>query len=171
MDVIRYIFRSLLHYRFAYLGVLAGAILGATVLLGALFAGDSVEQSLRQIAQNRTGRSTHVLAAGDRFFRMALAADFARATQGRAAPALYARGTVSHAATQAAANQVQLVGVTDAFWQFAPKPTRVALSAANSAVAVNETLARRLGMSPGDTLVVRLQKPGILSGNAPVAGG
>ena len=42
MTAARYIFRSVAHYRFAYLGVLAGAVLGATVLLGAMFAGDSV---------------------------------------------------------------------------------------------------------------------------------
>ena len=33
MQVARYILRSLLHYRFAYLGVLLGTVLGATVLL------------------------------------------------------------------------------------------------------------------------------------------
>ena len=43
MTVTRYILQSLRHYRFSYLGVLAGAVLGATVLLGAFFAGDSVE--------------------------------------------------------------------------------------------------------------------------------
>ena len=38
MTPVHYILRSLSHYRVAYLGALAGAILGATVLLGALFA-------------------------------------------------------------------------------------------------------------------------------------
>ena len=80
MTAFRYILRSLVHYRFAYLGVLAGTILGATVLLGALFAGDSVEASLRRIAANRIGRSTHLLTSGDRFFRQELARDFAAAS-------------------------------------------------------------------------------------------
>src|SRR5262249_3719141 len=73
MTVARYLRRSLAHHRFAYLGVFAGAVLGAAVLLGALFAGDSVERSLRDIGENRTGRATHVLLAGDRFFRETLA--------------------------------------------------------------------------------------------------
>lgn len=166
----QYILRSLAHYRFAYLGVFAGAVLGATVLLGALFAGDSVNTSLQRIAQLRTGCATHVLTAGDRTFRAALADELATTAGARAAPVLFARGTATHTNSRAVASHVQLVGVTNAFWQFAPTPSSVALDAAKSAVAVNDTLARRLGVSIGDTLVVRLQKPGILAGNAPVAG-
>src|SRR5689334_396408 len=112
MTAARYIFSSLAHYRFAYLGVVAGAVLGATVLFGALFAGDSVAKSLREIGEKRTGRATHLIASGDRFFRQALADDLATAAKVRAAPILYARGTATHATNRAAANQVQLVGVT-----------------------------------------------------------
>lgn len=170
MTARHYLFRSLLHHRYAYLGVFLGAVLGATVLLGALFAGDSVKASLRRIAESRIGRTTHLVSSGDRFFREALAADLAAATQARVAPVLYARGAATHATSQLATNRVQLVGVTDAFWQFAPTPAQVALGASRSSVAINDTLARRLGAAVGDTLVVRVQKAGILAGNAPVAG-
>lgn len=164
MTALRYLVRSLAHYRFAYFGVLAGAALGATVLFGALFAGDSVARSLRAIGEKRTGRATHVLTAGERFFRAALARDLTAKAGLRTAPVLYARGTVTHATNRAAASQVQLVGVTDEFWQLAPRPSGI------SAPAINETLARRLNVALGDTLIIRLQKPGILSGNAPIAG-
>jgi len=170
MDAGQYIRRSLLHYRFAYLGVFLGAVLGAMVLFGALFAGDSVEESLRQIGEKRTGQGTHLISAGDRFFREALAEDLVDPEQGRAAPLLFLRGTAVDPATQAVANQVQLIGVTAAFWQLAPEPGDVPLDAAASEVAVNETIARRLDLSSGDTLILRMQKPGILAGNAPVAG-
>ncbi|MEO5959427.1 MAG: ABC transporter permease, partial [Opitutaceae bacterium] len=170
MTFARYLSRSLLHYRFAYLGVLAGAVLGATVLLGALFAGDSVAASLRRIGEQRIGRTTHVLSGGDRFFRQALAENFTAAANVRTAPVLLARGTATHSTSRAAANQVQLVGVTTAFWSFAPAPISVPLDAASSKVAVNATFARRMNAAVGDTVVVRLQKPGILAGNAPVAG-
>ncbi|MBM3852941.1 MAG: hypothetical protein FJ399_07265, partial [Verrucomicrobia bacterium] len=170
MTAARYIRRSLLHYRFAYFGVLAGAVLGATVLFGALFAGDSVKTSLRLIAEKRTGRATHVLTSGDRFFRQALADDLGAAAGARTAPLLLARGTAVHAATQARANQVQLVGVTPAFWEFGPAPARLELDPASPGVAINDTLARRLHLAVGDTLIVRLHKPGILAGNAPIAG-
>ena len=172
MTALRYVLRSVVHYRAAYLGVLAGAVLGATVLLGALFAGDSVAASLRRIAEQRIGRATHVVASGDRFFRQALADDLAAAARVHAAPVLLARGTTTHASTRASTNEVQLVGVTPAFWSFAPDPaTRPpSLVAAKSEIAVNDTLARRLRLSIGDTVVVRLAKPGVLAGNAPIAG-
>lgn len=170
MRPFHYILRSLVHYRFAYLGVLAGAVLGATVLLGALFAGDSVAASLKQIGANRIGQTTHLLAAGDRFFRQALATDFSGAAKIPAAPLIVARGTAAIPSGRATANQIQLIGVTDAFWSFAPQPTTLSLDAARSSAAINDTLARRLQLKVGDTLIVRLQKPGIIVGNAPVAG-
>ena len=70
-----FILRGLRHYRSAYLGVLLGSALGAMVLLGALFAGDSVKSTLRQIAEQRTGRATLVLAGGENFFRASLSND------------------------------------------------------------------------------------------------
>ncbi len=172
MNAFRYVLRSVAHYRAAYLGVLAGAVLGATVLLGALFAGDSVAASLRRIGEQRIGRATHVVASGDRFFRQALAEDLASAAGVHTAPALIARGTASNPSSRAAVNQVQLVGVTPAFWSFAPGPNALipTLSAAKSEIALNDTLARRLQVTVGDTVVVRLQKPGVLAGNAPIAG-
>jgi hypothetical protein len=107
MSFLRYVLRSVLHYRFAYAGVLAGAILGATVLLGALFAGDSVAASLRLIGEKRIGRTTHLVTAGDRFFREGLADDLAAAAGVRAAPLLYLRGTATHTENRSAAGQVQ----------------------------------------------------------------
>jgi putative ABC transport system permease protein len=170
MTFFRYVLRSLVHYRFAYAGVLAGAVLGATVLLGALFAGDSVAASLRRIGEQRIGRATHLITAGDRFFREALAGDLAAASGTTVAPLVYVRGTATHSGTNATASQIQLIGVTDAFWSLAPAPASVALDAATPGIAVNDTLARRLNVKVGDTLVVRLHKPGIVAGNAPVAG-
>ncbi len=170
MNAFRYILSSVAHHRFAYLGVLAGAVLGATVLLGAMFAGDSIAASLKRIGQLRIGQATHVVAAGDRFFREALADELAAQAGVNATPVLLARGTATQPTTRAFATQVQLVGVTPGFWKFAPTPANISLDAAKNEVAVNEALARQLSLKVGDTLVVRLQKPGVLSGNAPIAG-
>ena len=41
---LKFLAQSLWHYRKSHLGVLAGTVVGATVLLGALFAGDSVAE-------------------------------------------------------------------------------------------------------------------------------
>lgn len=168
MGTITYILQSLWHYRYAYLGVFLGSVLGAMVLLGALFAGNSVDESLRQIGEKRIGKTTHLITGGDRFFREALAEDLSRHSGLVAAPVLFAKGVAS--ANQSVANQVQLIGVTDAFWEFAPGPVSLNLDTHKAEVAVNELLAKRLGLGNGDVLIVRFQKPGVVAGNAPVAG-
>ena len=66
MQIRRFILQSVLYYRWSYLGVLLGAVLGAMVLLGALFAGDSVTASLKRISAMRTGQpgqATHLMTA------------------------------------------------------------------------------------------------------------
>lgn len=158
-----FILRGLRHYRSAYLGVLLGSALGAMVLLGALFAGDSVKSTLRQIAEQRTGRTTLVLAGGENFFRAGLANDLPGT-----APVLQLRSQVDTPSGRST-GQVNLFGVTPEFWKFAPgNTTPPALD--ERAWAINRELARTLDLSPGDTLVIRLGKPGLASRDAPLSG-
>ena len=138
------------------------------VLLGALFAGSSVDESLKKIGENRVGKTTHLVTGGDRFFREALAIDLSVEADVEVAPLLFAKGVASF--RQTSANQVQLIGVTDKFWDFAPEPTEVTLESQGNEVAINAVLADRLGLTTGDTVIVRFQKPGVVAGNAPVAG-
>jgi putative ABC transport system permease protein len=158
-----FILRGLRHYRGAYLGVLLGSALGAMVLLGALFAGDSVKSTLRQIAEQRTGRTTVVLAGGENFFRASLANDLPGT-----APVLQLRSQVDTPSGRST-GQVNLFGITPEFWKFAPgKTTPPALD--DRAWAINRELARTLDLTPGDTLVIRLGKPGLASRDAPLSG-
>jgi ABC-type lipoprotein release transport system permease subunit len=158
-----FILRGLRHYRSAYLGVLLGSALGAMVLLGALFAGDSVKSTLRQIAEQRTGRATLVLAGGENFFRARLASDLPGT-----APVLQLRSQVDTPSGRST-GQVNLFGVTPEFWKFAPGNTNPpALD--KSSWAINRELARTLDLHIGDTLVIRLGKPGLASRDAPLSG-
>jgi ABC-type lipoprotein release transport system permease subunit len=158
-----FIFRGLRHYRSAYLGVLLGSALGAMVLLGALFAGDSVKSTLRQIAEQRTGRTTLVLAGGENFFRARLASDLPGT-----APVLQLRSQVDTPSGRST-GQVNLFGITPAFWKFAPGNTKPPTIDKRS-WAINRELARTLDLSPGDTIVIRLGKPGLASRDAPLSG-
>jgi putative ABC transport system permease protein len=161
-----FILSGLRHYRGAYLGVLLGSALGAMVLLGALFSGDSVKSTLQQIAEQRTGRTTLVMASGENFFRSALADELKDA--GTVAPVLQLRSQVD-SSTGRSTGQVNLFGVTPAFWSFATgSTTPPALD--NSSWAINRELARTLALSPGDPIVIRLGKPGLASRDAPLSG-
>lgn len=163
MTASAFIFRGLRHYRSAYLGVLLGSALGAMVLLGALFAGDSVKSTLRQIAEQRTGHTTLVLAGGENFFRASLANDLPGT-----APVLQLRSQVDIPSGRST-GQVNLFGVTPEFWKFAHgNTTPPALD--ERAWAINRELARTLDLKTGDTLVIRLGKPGLASRDAPLSG-
>jgi putative ABC transport system permease protein len=158
-----FILRGLRHYRSAYLGVLLGSALGAMVLLGAMFAGDSVKTTLLQIAEQRTGRTTLILAGGENFFRASLANDLPGT-----APVLQLRSQVDTPSGRST-GQVNLFGVTSEFWKFAPGNTKPP-ALEQRAWAINRELARTLDLSPGDTLVIRLGKPGLASRDAPLSG-
>ncbi|MDF1711907.1 MAG: hypothetical protein P1U90_06685 [Akkermansiaceae bacterium] len=155
-----FILKGIRHYRSAYWGVLAGAAVGAMVLLGALMAGDSVQESLTRSAELRTGKVAKIFSGGERFFR----ADLAERNGGSAM--IYLKGQVN--VEERAEGQVQVMGVSEDFWDFAPKEASVELS--NFDAAISGPLARALDLKEGDSAVVRLQKPGLLSGDAPLSG-
>ena len=114
MSGLSFVLRGLWFFRRSYLGVLAGAALGAMVLLGALMAGDSVKQTLRQVASARLGKVDAVLVGGDRFFRSALAEDIG------GAPVLWVKATATVQRSGRALANVQVLGVDRRFWSFAP---------------------------------------------------
>ncbi len=155
-----FIWKGIRHYRSAYWGVLAGAAVGAMVLLGALMAGDSVQESLTRSAALRTGKVAKIFSGGERFFR----ADLAERNGGSAM--IYLKGQVN--VEERAEGQVQVMGVSEDFWDFAPQEAPVDLS--NFDAAISGPLARALDLKEGDSAVVRLQKPGLLSRDAPLSG-
>ncbi|MDB4653155.1 ABC transporter permease, partial [Akkermansiaceae bacterium] len=160
MKSTEFIWKGIRHYRSAYWGVLAGAAVGAMVLLGALMAGDSVQESLTRSAEMRTGKVAKIFSGGERFFRDDLAA------RNGGSAMIYLKGQVN--VEERAEGQVQVMGVSEDFWGFAPQETSVDLS--NFDAAISGPLARALDLKEGDSAVVRLQKPGILSRDAPLSG-
>ena len=168
MKALKFIRRGIWHYRLSYSGVGAGAVLGATVLLGALIAGDSVKETLSEVARQRVGQVDHVFAAGEGFFRDALAAEVSSESL-RAAPVLLLRGQLSAPSSGRALGSVQILGVDDRFWGFSPDPgKRVDLQPRE--VAINDYLARSLDLGEDDSVILRLQEPGMLSRDAPLSG-
>jgi ABC-type lipoprotein release transport system permease subunit len=76
------------------------------------------------------------------------------------------RATVARADGGARVNASQLIGADYRFWRRSPdgkfsKP---------DGLAVNERLAARLGVAVGQTIIVRVEKPGAFSRDAPLSG-
>ncbi len=156
------ILRSAAFYWRTHLGALLGTALAAMVLVGSLLVGDSVKATLRRQAELRVGQIEATMTAGDRFFRGELAREVGDAT-----PALLLRGSVARTDGTARINSAQVLGVEEGFWKLAVRPAEP-ISGEN--VALNQRAAAQLGVKAGDTVVLRVEKPGVFSRDAPLSG-
>ncbi len=153
---------SLRHYWRSHLGLLLGVFLASTILSGSLLVGDSVRASLRRAAEQRLGKVQSGLIGGERWFTEELA----RKTH--SAPLIIVNGSVAASGGQARANTVQVLGVDDGFWKLSPRSHEIVLE--KDTLAVNESLARKLHVNVGDTVLVRLENPSAISRDAPLSG-
>ena len=163
--------RSLTFHARSHLGVLLGAAIGSAALIGALVVGDSVRISLREMALARLGRIQLAMNSGDRFFRDALAAGMHAAIapeQGiQFAAAMQLQGSANAINGSARANLVQVLGVDADFWQLAETlPAFGAIPA--DGVVLNQPLAKQLNTKTGETVLLRVLKPALLSRDAAI---
>ena len=163
MNSRRLIWRSLTHHARSHLGVVLGAAVGSAALIGALLVGDSIRGSLRHMALARLGDVTVALESGDRFFRDKLADEF---TLG-AAPIAQVSGTATRSDGEARANNVQVIGIDERLSEVTEEYPQF-LTHASDAVILNAALASHLRVKPGDSVLLRVQKPSLLSREAPI---
>jgi putative ABC transport system permease protein len=162
MKLTDYVLQSARHYWRGHLGLLFGTFLAATILTGSMLVGDSVRASLERVAALRLGKVEGGLLGGDRWFTETLA----RKTN--AAPVIIATGAASAASGKVRVNGAQVLGVDASFWKLSTSAKNIAFD--KSAVAINEPLARKLGVKVGDTILVRLERPSAISRDAPLSG-
>jgi ABC-type lipoprotein release transport system permease subunit len=175
MTALRFILASARHYWRTHLGVVLGAALATLVLTGSLLVGDSVKATLKRQALDRVGKVSVAMTGGDRFFRAALA----ESADAHTAPALMLRGTIARADGKARVNAAQVLGVDERFWAMAPAIQSSGQSARSTggtpasrpdSVDLNARLAQQLSVAPGDAVIVRIEKPGAFSRDAPLSG-
>ena len=159
--------RSLSFHWRSHLGVLLGAAVGTSVLVGALVVGDSVRFSLKQMAMARLGRVQLALPAGERLFRDALAGELAAELNAPAAAVLQLFGSAALPDASARANSVQILGVDESFWALGGEGE--AAFALTAGAVFNERLARQLNVNIGDEVRLRILKPSALSRDAPLS--
>jgi ABC-type antimicrobial peptide transport system permease subunit len=153
--------RNLAYYWRTNLAVVAGVATAVAVLAGALLVGDSVRGSLRDLFLGRLGNTDHVITSAG-FFQEQLATDiqnheqFPAAGFGATTSLIALPGTVTHEASKRIGSGVRVYGVDERFWKFHGRENRAPL---NREILVSEGLARELGSSAGDALLLRVQKP------------
>ncbi|TLD70783.1 FtsX-like permease family protein [Phragmitibacter flavus] len=156
--------RSFRFYAKSHLGLLVGAFLASAILSGSMVVGDSVRASLKRAAMQRLGGVETSLVGGDRWFTEELARGM------NAAPVVLIRGNVSTGGGESRANAVQVLGVDETFWKLGPESEIGELKLGANEVALNESLAAKLKLKVGDTVVVRFEAPSAISRDAPLSG-
>jgi len=160
--------RGLRFYWRTHLGVVAGTAVGTAVLVGALAVGDSVRHHLRTVAAARLGKVRLAAASGDRLFRAALASEVSEALGAPAAAVLQLPGVAADRDRRHRANQVQVVGIDAAFGALAPDGIGPAFGG-RVGVILNERLADQLHVRPGQTILLRSDKPTLQPRDAPLS--
>ena len=141
--------RGLAYYWQTNLVVVLGVATAVAVLAGALLIGASVRGSLRDLVSQRLGNTDQIVASPG-FFREQLATDLG------GAPLIALEGVVTHEGSHRRAGNVKVYGVDERFWTFNGIP-KVDLE--NRQALISEGLASELGTQPGDSLLLRLEKP------------
>jgi len=160
--------RGLAHHWRTHLGVLLGVACATAVLVGALVVGDSVRASLREQALQRIGRFDSVLASGDRFITTELAGRIAKRLDANTCAVMQLPGVANRGDGHARAGIVDVFGVGDGFFQMsasgrarpAPQPGHALL---------NRRIADQLGVSVGEEVVLRVEKPSLMPQEATMA--
>jgi len=162
MTRLRLLLRGLAYHWRTGIVVALGLATATAVMTGALVTGDSVRGSLRDTSLARLGRIDYALVA-PRHFREALAADLmARSTVSsaveRVSPLLLCQGAARNPDTDTVTPGVTVLGVDPGFWQLdraTPSP-----DLAGRQCAVNQALARDLGVKAGDPLLLTVHRQG-----------
>lgn len=146
MTLRRLLLESVTYFWRANLAVVLGALVGASVLTGALLVGDSMRGTLRDMTLERLGDIDHVVVVGQ-FFQQDLADRLRSALAPDAPPitsAILLQGSVGTPDKRLRVSQVQVVGVTPEFWSLFPGSQA---PAAGQSV-MNQQLAEQLGVQP-----------------------
>lgn len=164
------ILQSFRHYAKSHIGLLGGAFLTSAILSGSLLVGDSVRQSLRNAADQRLGKIQTGVLGGDRWFTQELAAKTG------SVPVILMNGSVSESTGKARVNAVQVCGVEESFWSLSPSGVTPSTAApavpgtGSLTVVINASLARKLDVKVGGTVLLRIEQPSAISRDAPLSG-
>ena len=159
--------RSLSFYWRTNLGVLLAVMVSAIVLTGALVIGDSVRYSLKSMVEARLGATQLALIPKNRFFRAELAADIAKELDTVVAPVLQLRGLIANSDGSKRANRIEVLGVDGRFYKVG-MTQNILGDTPNQTIVLNKPLATKLGVSVGDEVLLRIEKPSLMPRDVPL---
>ena len=167
MKLWRLAHRSLAFYWRTNLGVLLTVVVSTAILTGALVVGDSVRHSLGRMVTARLGQTQYALISQDGFFRTQLAEELSNELKTQTAPLLQVRGLMSDSDDTRRANNIEVLGVDERFFTIGGGRSPSGEDW-DEKVILNEPLARRLDVKAGDEVVLRIERPSLMSRDLPL---
>lgn len=162
MTILRLIKSSFVFYRRTNVWVFLAVVVSIAVLAGSLVIGDSVSYSLDAAVSKRLGKTSVAMISQDGFFTEGLSDRLAEELDVKASPVLLVRGVASNGDDSRRANSVQVLGVDDRFFAVAGADDNFDRSG-DQQLVVNRMLAERLGVKAGDEVLLRIEKPSLMS--------
>jgi len=166
MNSIRFIRNNLIYFWKKNLLLALGVAISGAVVTGALIVGDSVEYSLNSIVDQRLGKVTHVLKAGDRYFTGGLVNRVGEELQNPVSSVLLQEGIAVAEGGQLRINHVQVLGVDHNFDQMAGLENYFSPLSGDS-IILSRNLANRLNLTVGEEVLLRIEKASLIPLNAP----
>ena len=168
MSLWRLVARSLCFYWRTNAAVLMAVVVASGALTGALAVGDSVRYTLRRTQEARLGRTEFAIVPQGRYFRAALADDLTEKLDSPVAPVLQVLGLVTNDDGSRRLNRVEVLGVDGRFYAIGAAENPLD-DVGGETIVVSESVAERLGVSVGDEVVLRIEKPGLMPRDVPLA--
>ena len=166
-NLLTFLIKSIRYHRRLYTGLFLSVIVTSTIITGALLIGDSLRHTLRSLSQQRLGTSQLVMSTHDRFFKKDLAKRMEDVTHANATSAIRIRSLAINPDLSRRAHKVNVYGVEPEFWDFGK--TDVPFLFQGDEVVINQKLADKLGVKSGNQILVRFEKPGLLSKDSVIA--
>ncbi|MCF8371834.1 MAG: FtsX-like permease family protein [Bacteroidales bacterium] len=135
------------------------------VITGALIVGDSVRHSLEQSAQYRLGASSHTITAGDSYFTQQLASRLGENEDIATSPVLKLEGSVASSGGDLRLNKVLFWGVDQNFKRTTGSDYYDSIPEGEAIVSRN--LALRLNLEVGNSILIKIEKAGLMPKNTP----
>ena len=155
LSLIKLSLKSALYYKRTGLLVALGLSIAGAVTTGSLIIGDSVKGSIRHSSLARLGRITHAVRING-FATASMTARLAKELGTSISPAIVTKGVVENQNSGETAPIVNIIGIDDSYKELYLRSDVISLG--EGSAVVNEALAKDLGISKGDSVLVTVDR-------------
>jgi len=165
--VLHIVFRSLVHYRTQFLYQFLIIMFLAAVITGSILTGSSVKSSILKGNTESLNGCAYLISSGNRYLPASLSERLSKTSDEKYAGILEHKGWVRNFATGESALNVQIFGVESSFFEFNNASNEYSIDRGET--IINNRLATKLSIKPGDDIIIRLATPSDLPADSPFA--